>query len=199
MRDTVAGAVLAVVFLALLFAAPRFLPRGVEGAERADVNRITRAFSGSRFIGPWSLACAQSPPASPQPGAGGTQGKVGRCRMARDYKTRNGQLVLAVVFRYAEPGEVLTMIVRFPPVGRSGEYLLIRLGPKSGLRLPIYGCMKGSCVAVGTLTPAAETLLLSGPIAQVVLPPRSDGKQYTIGIRLDGLGLALAGMKRAEL
>ena len=46
---------------------------------------------------------------------------------------------------------------------------------------------------------AAQSLLLSAPAAQVVLPPRADGKQYSIGIRLDGLALALAGMRHAEL
>jgi hypothetical protein len=52
---------------------------------------------------------------------------------------------------------------------------------------------------VGALIPAAQSLLLSAPAAQVVLPPRADGKQYSIGIRLDGLAPALAGMRRAEL
>jgi hypothetical protein len=49
------------------------------------------------------------------------------------------------------------------------------------------------------LIPAAETLLRAASQAQVYLPPAADGKQYTIGIRLDGLAPALDGMHRAEI
>jgi hypothetical protein len=42
-------------------------------------------------------------------------------------------------------------------------------------------------------------MLAASPQAQVVLPRGTDGKQITIGIRLDGLEPALAGMQRAEL
>lgn len=198
MRDTIAGAVLAVLFLGLLFAAPRFLPHGMETMTQAGGAPIASGFTGSRLIGPWNLACS---PAKRTAGARQPDSRMeaGRCRMARGYRSQNGQLLLAVAFRYAGPQKALTMIVRFPPVGRQGQYLLIRLGRQGGLRLPVFGCANGSCVAVGALIPAAQSLLLSAPSAQVVLPPRADGKQYSIGIRLDGLSPALAGMRRAEL
>ena len=198
MRDTIVGAVLAVLFLGLLFAAPRFLPHGIEAVNRAEPAQIPPGFTGTRLIGSWDLVCA---PARTAEGAKqpDSQKEVGRCRMARGYRAQNGQLVLAVAFRYAGPQKALTMIVRFPPVGRQGQYLLLKLGPQGGLRLPVFGCTNGSCVAVGALIPAAQSLLLSAPAAQVVLPPRADGKQYSIGIRLDGLAPALAGMRHAEL
>ena len=198
MRDTIAGAMLAVLFLGLLFAAPRFLPHGMEAMPRAGWAPIASGFTGARLIGPWNLACS---PAKTTTGARQPESRTeaGRCRMARGYRSQNGQLLLAVAFRYAGPQKALTMIVRFPPVGRQGQYLLLRLGRQGGLRLPVFGCANGSCVAVGALIPAAQSLLLSAPSAQVVLPPRADGKQYSIGIRLDGLGPALAGMRRAEL
>ena len=198
MRDTIVGAVLAVLFLGLLFAAPRFLPHGIEAVSRAGPAQIPPGFTGTRLIGSWDLACtpARTAAGAKQPDS---QKEVGRCRMARGYRAQNGQLVLAVAFRYAGPQKALTMIVRSPPVGRQGQYLLLKLGPQGGLRLPVFGCTNGSCVAVGALIPAAQSLLLSAPAAQVVLPPRADGKQYSIGIRLDGLALALAGMRHAEL
>jgi invasion protein IalB len=192
----IVGAVLAVLFLGLLFAAPRFLPRGIEAANRTETAQIPPGFTGMRLIGSWNLACApvRTAAGAKQPDP---EMAAGRCRMARGYRAQNGQLVLAVAFRYAGPRKALTMIVRFPPVGRQGQYLLVKLGRQGGLRLPVFGCANGSCVAVGALIPAAQSLLLSAPAAQVVLPPRADGKQYSIGIRLDGLAPALAGMRRA--
>jgi invasion protein IalB len=196
MRDTVVGVLLAIIFLALLFAASRFLPHGIEGVTRAEIAQIDKGFSGTKYIGSWTLAClpARSGKATPSSAA-----SVGRCRMARAYRDGYGQLVLAVAFRYAEPGNQLTMIVRFPLVGGKGQYLTLALGSKMNLRLPVFGCTKNACVAVGALIPAAESLLIAASKAQVVLPPAADGKQYTIVIRLDGLAPALAGMQRAEL
>ncbi len=204
MRDTIVGAALAIVFLALLFSAPRLLPRGIEGATRADIARIGTGFSGTEFIGSWTLTCSAATAAGASTRASdgsrvGPQQAVGRCRMARGYRDRNGRLVLAVAFRYAGPTKVLTMIVRFPPMGHKGQYVVVALNRQTSLRLPVFGCAKNSCIAVGALIPAAQTLLVAAPQAQVVLPPQADGKQYTIGIRLDGLAPALDGMHRAEL
>ncbi|HEX4080111.1 MAG TPA: invasion associated locus B family protein [Rhizomicrobium sp.] len=202
MKGIVVGAVLAIVFLALMFAAPRLLPRGIEGMTRAEIAQLGTGFSGTKYIGSWTLVCSGAPAragAAKSAAPSASQAAVGRCRMARGYRDRNGQLVLAVAFRYAGPAKELTMIVRFPPVGRQGEYLVLGLGSKTRIRLPVFGCTKGACIAVGALIPAAESLLLAAPQAEVVLPPNANGKQYTIGIRLDGLAPALDGMRRAEL
>ncbi|HTT85175.1 MAG TPA: invasion associated locus B family protein [Rhizomicrobium sp.] len=199
MRDTIVGLVLAIIFLALLFAAPQFLPRGIEGATSAEIAQIGTGFSGTKYIGSWALACSARN-ATTQAKAPASSAAVGRCRMARLYKDNYGHLVLAIAFRYAGPGKQLTMIVRYPTVPISkGQYLTLLLGPKSSLRLPVFGCGKAGCIAVGALIPAAESMLFGAPRAQVILPPGADGKQYTIGIRLDGLEPALAGMQRAEL
>ncbi|HEX9159730.1 MAG TPA: invasion associated locus B family protein [Rhizomicrobium sp.] len=195
MKNTVFGAVLAIVFLALLFAAPRLLPHGIEATTQAEVAQISRGFLGTKFIGPWILVCSKQPSPTTQT----PQAIVGPCRMARAYRDNNGRLVLTVAFRYAGAPKVLTVIVRFPPLGRKGQFLLIVLGKQSTLKLPVYDCAKDSCVAVGALVPAATALLESSAQARVVLPPTSDGKQYTIGIQLDGLPAALAAMQRAEL
>lgn len=195
MKNTVFGAVLAIIFLALLFAAPRLLPHGIEATTRAEIAQISKGFSGTRFIGSWILVCSKpSAQSTPKP-----QANVGPCRMARAYRDNNGRLVLTVAFRYAGTPKVLTMVVRFPPIGRKGQYLLLVLGKQSTLKLPVFGCAKDSCVAVGALVPAATSLLESAPQARVVLPPTTDGKQYTIDIRLDDLPTALAGMQKAEL
>ncbi|HEX4157902.1 MAG TPA: invasion associated locus B family protein [Rhizomicrobium sp.] len=198
MRDTIAGLVLAIIFLGLLFAAPRFAPGGIEGVTRAEVAQIGSGFSGTRYIGSWTLACspADAAKAAHSPASNAS---VGRCRMNRNYKDKFGQVVLAIAFRYAGPGKQLTMIVWYPPVGGKGEYLTLVLASKMSLRLPVFACSNSKCVAVGGLIPAAKSMLAASPQAQVVLPRGTDGKQITIGIRLDGLEPALAGMQRAEL
>jgi invasion protein IalB len=198
MRDTVVGAVLAIVFLALLFAAPRLLPRGVEAITRAEIAQISPSFSGTRYIGSWALACSGAQQSKPAAGTNKAEA-IGRCRMARGYRDKNGQLILTIAFRFAGPAKSLTMIVRYPPIASKAQFLLIGLVRQTTLRLPVYGCAKAGCVAVGQLIPAAESLLLTSPQAKVYLPPMNDGRQYTIDIRLDGLAPALAGMQRAEL
>lgn len=200
MKDTVAGAALAIVFLTLLFAAPRLLPRGIEGVTRAEASHVAPGFSGTQMLGSWMLQCSAASVSRNGTAAAPTQSSaVGRCRTARRYRDGNGQLVLAIAFRYAGPARTLTMIVLYPPLGGKGQYLVLGLAPKASLRLPVFGCTKISCVAVGALMPAAQSLLTGSPQAQVVLPRTADGKQYSVGVRLDGLGQALEGMRRAEL
>jgi invasion protein IalB len=199
MRNLVVGLSLAVLFLGLLFAAPRYLPHPIDTATKSEVSQIPPGFKGTRFIGFWTLGCSAKPPA---PVAKPVQsGKppiiVGRCRLLRGYRAPSGQLVLAVAFRLVGPLKAMTMIVRFPPVGQRGDYVLFRLG-KNALRLPVLVCQPSGCVAVGALMPAAQTLLLSDHLAKVVLPKRRDGKQYIISVPLDELGPALEGLKRAE-
>ena len=194
MRDTVFGAVLAIVFLALLFAAPRLLPHGIEATKQAEIAQISKGFLGTRFIGSWVLVCSK-----PTAGAQKPQAIVGPCRTARAYRENNGSLILTVAFRYAGAPKVLTMIVRFPPIGRKGQFVLFVLGKRGAtLKLPVFECARDSCVAVGALVPAATSLLESSPLARVVLPPTPDGKQYTISIGLDDLPATLSAMQRAE-
>ncbi|HEX3430104.1 MAG TPA: invasion associated locus B family protein [Rhizomicrobium sp.] len=194
MRDTVAGSVLAIIFLALLFAAPKLLPHGIEATTQAEIAQIPKGFIGTRFIGAWVLVCSRPAASNQKP-----QAPIGPCRMARAYRDNNGRLILTLAFRYAGTPKVLTMIVRFPPIGRKGQFLLLVLGKQTTLKLPVFDCAKDSCVAVGAMVPAATSLLVSSPQARVVLPPTPEGKQYTIRIQLDGLPAALTGMQRAEL
>lgn len=200
MRDMIVGSVLAIIFLALLFAAPRYLPSGIDGVTRAEIAQIGAGFSGTRYLGRWTLACSAASHSHMAVASGAaSQSATGRCRMERGYRDRGGQLLIVIAFRYAGPAKQLAMIVRFPAIGRKGEYLTVALGPKMSIRLPVYGCARNGCVAVGALIPAAQSLLEAEPQAQIVLPPAADGKQYTIAVGLDGLGPALDGMHRAEL
>ncbi|HEX3666365.1 MAG TPA: invasion associated locus B family protein [Rhizomicrobium sp.] len=197
MRNLIVGLVLAIIFLALLFAAPKYLSSGIEGVTRSEIAQINSGFSGTKYIGSWALTCSSAKAAAEDPAT--ANGSVGRCRMARGYKDKFGQLILAIAFRYAGPGKQLTMIVRYPPVGSKGQYLTLVLATKMSLRLPVFDCTKSACLAVGALIPAAQSLLVAAPQAAVVLPAPPGARQYTIAVRLDGLAPALDGMRRAEL
>jgi len=92
----------------------------------------------------------------------------------------------------------MAMLVRFPPAAKKGDIVVVKFG-QVGLKLPVYSdCPAGVCVAVGALVPVAESLVASAGVAQVILPPRADGKRITIGIHLDGIGPGLRGLRRAE-
>ncbi|HEY3779317.1 MAG TPA: invasion associated locus B family protein [Rhizomicrobium sp.] len=193
------GTLLAIVFLGLLFAASRFLPAGIKGMTQSEIAQIGPGFAGTKVIGSWTLVCGNHAPGAAAKGLANSQAALGRCRMARAYRDNRGQVLLTLAFRYAGPQKDLTIVVRFPPMGHKGQFLVFGLGPKSAIRVPVFGCTKSSCIAVGALVPAAAGMLEQAQQAQVVLPPGVDGKQYTIGIRLDELAPALAGMHRAEL
>lgn len=199
MVRTVVGALLAVVFLGLLFAASHFLPQGIEGVTQSDLAQIGPGFTGTRHIDGWTLVCGNEAAQGAKEEQTEANAQIGRCRMARAFQDRRGQVLLTLAFRYTGPSRALTMIVRFPPLGHKGQYLVVSLGPKSAIRVPVFGCVKTSCVAVGALIPAAATILAAAANAQVVLPPGTDGKQYMVGISLSGLAPGLAGMHRAEL
>ncbi len=201
MRDTIVGLVLAVLFLGLLFAAPRYFPHSIEVTTRKEVDQIPAGFTGTKFIGAWTLACVPLPTAH-RPAAVGAATParpfpLGRCRLVRGYRSPGGQTVLAVGFRLVGPHKALTMFVRIPPVGHAGDYVLLRLG-KNRLRLPVLACQQSGCAAVGSLMPDARDLLLSVPLTQVVLPKQANGTQYVVTIRLDELEPALDGLERAE-
>ena len=199
MIRTVAGVLLAIVFLALLFAAPHFLPQGIEGLTQSEIAQIGPGFTGTRYIDGWTLVCGSEAAQGAKEEQTAATAQIGRCRMARAFQDTRGQVLLTLAFRYAGPAKALTMIVRFPPVGHKGQYLVVGLGPKSAIRVPVFGCVKTSCVAVGALIPAAANVLAGSPHARVLLPPGADGKQYMMGISLNGLAQGLAGMHRAEL
>jgi len=204
MKDTIAGVVLAVLFLAGLFAAEHYLPHGARNLPSIAPVQIPAGFVGNRMIGPWDLSCGsksrpqnstiQQDPTHPSsaPAAGG------HCRLAHGYVNGDGKLILIIAFRLIGPQRTMAMLVRFPTAAKKGDIVVVKFG-QVGLKLPVFfDCPAGACVAVGSLMRAAEALVASARAAQVILPPRADGNRITIGIRLDGLEPGLRGLRRAE-
>jgi invasion protein IalB len=204
MKDTIAGVVLAVLFLTGLFAAAHYLPHGARNLPTVAPIQIPAGFVGNRMIGPWDLLCGPKPQLqnnktqqdSEHPAA--ALAAAGHCRLAHGYVNGDGKLILMIAFRMIGPQRAVAMLVRFPPAAKKGDIVLVKFG-QVGLRLPVYSdCPTSVCIAVGALVPVAESLLASAGAAQVILPPRADGKRITIGIRLDGIGPGLRGLRRAE-
>ncbi len=213
MRGSIIGVVLAVLFVAGMFLLPRFVPHMVVQQNPAEAaSSVETGFIGARRIGPWILACAKpdkksapmpfslgpgkpgmsAPPPSSQP--------LGRCRTFLAYRAKANpkQVILMISFRLTAPAQRLAMIVRLPPIAKKGDRVTLRWG-KTAAALPVTGCEKGLCVAVGRFQPGSEAALLSQKSAQLILPPGPKGKRIGVDVPIFGLPAAVAAMRRAEL
>lgn len=224
MRNTVIGAVLAVIFVAALFAMAHFAPRKPKPpSPEQSAAQVEQGFVGAKMIGPWQLVCLASPsvidvgskPAAASPPlppstpeavaphktapAAAKPLSLGRCRVTLAYRQKDNpkRVILAVNFRLVGEAEKLLMVVRLPPVAKKGDNLVLRLGA-NGLKLAVAGCQKESCVAAGALGAQAQTGLFSAPKAELVLPPGANGKRAALPFPVAGLSAAITAMHRAE-
>lgn len=211
MRNTVIGLALALLFLAGLFALPRFSSHENIGVLPAQVAaRVEPGFSGVRKIGPWILACAPAHkkavplpfsfgPAKTAASAAGDQ-PLGRCRtfMAFHRKDDPKQVVLMLTFRVLGRAEKLAVLIRIPPVAKKGDIVLFRLGQRV-MKLPVSVCQKGSCVAAGALLPKQEAMLYGANPAELLLPAAQNGKRLAVRVPMLGLRPAISAMRRAQV
>jgi hypothetical protein len=211
MRDTIVGLVLALLFLAGLFALPRFVPHEALRQTPAQVAaKIEPGFAGVREIGPWTLACGPKHPKTiPLPfsfGPGkrgapaiGDANALGRCRtfLAFRRKADPKQVVMLLNFRLLGRSQRLAALVRIPPRAKKGDIVSFRLGGNM-LNLPVSVCDRRSCLAAGSLAPKQEGLLFARPIGEILLPPLPNGKRPAVRVPLGGLRLATGAMRRAE-
>jgi hypothetical protein len=223
MRNTVIGAVLAIVFVAALFALAHFSPRKPQPPAPDKVAaQIEQGFVGAKMIGPWRLVCLASPAIigtdkpAPVPLALSPSARhaappqapiapahkpisLGRCRVTLAYLQKDSprRVILTVNFRLVGEAEKLLMVVRLPPVAKTGDNLVLQLGG-GGLKLPVVGCQKESCVAAGALGAQAQTGLFSAAKAELILPPGANGKRAALPFPILGLSAAITAMHRAE-
>lgn len=211
MRDTIVGLVLALLFLAGLFALPRFFPHEELQTTPAQIaGKIEPGFSGARQIGPWLLRCGpvrkkavpipfSFGPAKPGAPTVGSEQGLGRCRtfIAFRRKADPRQIVLLLNFRLLGQAQRLAALIRIPPNAKKGEVVTIEIGQKA-LNLPISVCEKGSCLAAGSLLPKQESLLYSQPVAELLLPRGPKGKRLALRVPLFGLRAAVGAMRRAQ-
>lgn len=218
MRSTIIGVVMGVVFIAALFGISQLYPHSSQVGFAEAAQSIEPGFVGVKMIGPWQFACAKDQsqaPASkaaipftlnPNPHGGAAavtaaqQSALGRCRTTLIY-TRKGDpkaVILVVSFRYAQNGQKLAMIVRFPALAQKGDQLLLRVGQGGALRLPVSQCSQGGCLAAGLLSPDGQNLILGAKKGVLVFPAKKDSKPLGMLIPFTGLKDALAAMRRAE-
>lgn len=211
MRDTIIGLALALLFLAGLFALPRFFPHEeLQQTPAQAAADIEPGFAGVRQIGPWILTCG---PVRPKPvplpfsfapgrraaPATTDMNALGRCRtfMAFRRKADPRQVVMLLNFRLLGRSQRLAVLVRIPPRARKGDVVSFRLGQKV-LNLPVSLCDKQSCLAAASLAPEQEAMLLARPATQLFLPPGPNGKRLAVRVPLLGLRAATGAMRRAE-
>jgi hypothetical protein len=124
---------------------------------------------------------------------------MGRCRTTMELGQRNGGggSALSLSFRLAGDKKLLSAVVRFPPIGRGGEAVLLRL-PRGFVKIPVSGCSQAGCLAIVGLNAAVQKGLVSTPEAILVLPPGPRGQRPKARVLLFGLSPALDAMRRAE-
>lgn len=209
MRNTVIALALGLLFLAGLFALPRFFAHKLpQTAPAQTAAQIEPGFAGVRRIGPWILACtpARKKPVplpfsfGPAKPAAQTGQSIGRCRtfIAFRRKADPQQVILLLNFRLLGRAQRLVMLIRVPPGAKKGDIFTIRLGEKM-LKLPVSSCEAGSCLAAGSLTPREEALFYESGAAQLALPPGKNGKRLAVRVPLQGLRAAVSAMRRAQI
>ncbi|HTQ13071.1 MAG TPA: invasion associated locus B family protein [Rhizomicrobium sp.] len=218
MRDTIIGVVLAVIFVAAIWGASTLHPHVSGPMSAQEAAAVKPGFEGTRMIGPWQLACAPGPrtnPAekaaipfqlnpNPHGGAAAVEAAqkegLGRCRTSLIYRRKDNPkaVVIVVSFRHTDNGRKLALIVRFPALAKQGDTVVLSLGKKGGLNLPVSQCGKGGCMAAGVLPPKGEVLILSTPEGALIFPAQNDGKPLHVLVPFAGLKDALDAMSRAE-
>ena len=211
MRNTVVGLALALLFLAGLFALPRFFPQKELQTTPAQIAaKIEPGFSGVRRIGPWVLTCPPArfktvplpfsfaPSRRATPAIDGANA-LGRCRtfMAFRPKANPKQVVMLLSFRLLGRSQRLALLVRIPPRAKKGDMIGFELGQKV-LNLPVIACDERSCLATSSLSPSQEAMLFAQRGAELLLPQGPNGKRVAARVPIAGLRAATSAMRRAE-
>lgn len=211
MKWTIAGLMLALAFVAAIFAADQFFPNKSVSQTSEIAASVKPGFQGAKRIGAWTLICPkgaagdQQQPTIPfalTPQSRSRQSlssQLGRCHTTLGLANRQNprQAIMAVNFRLTGRMQLLTMILRFPPMAKKGEWVGVRL-PKSAFRVPIVDCNARECLALGGLADQWKTQLFAAQTATFVFPAGPAGKRPAFRLPLVGLGDAIAAMKRAE-
>jgi hypothetical protein len=220
MRSTVIGVVLAVAFLAAMFALSQMQPHVSAPLYAQAAQDVKPGFVGAKRIGRWILICGKPTAAdaagsknaipfslNPDPKssaatAAAAQNPVARCLATFQIPQKNNPkaLLMGVNFRYSLDQKRLAMTVRFPAVwAQKGDDLVIALDKKPQFKLPVRECVTGSfCTASGFLDQTGQSLILNSTIGTVVFPAQKGAKPLIARVPLLAVHDALAAARRAE-
>jgi hypothetical protein len=217
MRNTVIGVVLAVAFVAAMFALS-LRPHVSAPLYVQAASDVRPGFAGMKRIGRWVLVC---PKASPADAAGSNtaipfslnpssktaaapvadQTPMARCRIVFQYPQKNNPklLLMRVNFRYTKDQKHLAMVIMFPAAwAQKGDNLVAVMGNR-GFPLPVRQCApNGFCMASGFLDQAGQNLILSVKQAAVKFPTPKGAKPLFVPVPFLVLKDALAALKRAD-
>ncbi len=207
-RDTIIGAVAAVLFLGALLYVGFGIPPNPPSVY-ADVNS---GFVGIKTYGAWRLVCAKPSAADEAAKSGGIPLSLGgtppaaqaspfrRCLTLLLVPRRDNPraVVLAISFRNAKAGTKTALIVHFPVLGKQGDTLGFQVDTKGALKLPVRQCGQNGCIAAGYLSNDVRNLIAAGQRGVVLFPTKKDGKPLYVIINLTGLKDSLGAMERAE-
>ncbi len=216
MRNTLVGAVLAVVLIAALFTAAHFgarpgmrpvVPPPALSPEQTAA-RLSPDFVGAEAIGAWHLVCIKphtlsrlrqtnggatgnsqgTPPRTPAPPP---DWRVPRCRATIGLRNpQKPDQTIRLSFRLLGVQRVLAMFLRLPPSQvQNGDPMTLKLD-STELSLPVRGCTEEFCLALQSIKAAAEPPVVSSKTAMLVFTP--SGSRETIGVAIPTAGLAPA-------
>jgi len=221
MRSTIVGVVLAIIFLAAMFAVAQLQPHVAPPLYVQAAGDVDKGFVGEKRIGRWILVCRKPQPKpagseaaipfsmNPDPKtsaaamAANAQSIMGRCLTALQYPRKDNPraLLAAVNFRYTRDFKNLAMVVRFPAAwAQKGDTLNVILGrEKAKFPIEVRDCLaNGFCTALGYLDAKGQSMILGVRQAVVVFPAKKDAKPLGLPVPLVALKEILAAMKRAE-
>jgi len=209
LRKMAIGVVFGLLVVGGLFFASRYLDYGTGNSE------LSSGFVGARSFGAWQLVCSETSPqrqapasdtplplrlSAADPGFVPSAGTVplGRCRATISFRRKDDpSRAVDVSFRFLGAHKILAMIVRFPPLAKRGDPIVLRLGEQR-YAFSVTDCPGGRCAALTAFGEDVEKRVLASPNGTLIFPPGIDGRRLAIAVPFAGLAEALSNMRVAE-
>ena len=226
MRSTVIGIVLAIAFIAALFAVSRMAPHRTTTTPNAPAvaaltpeqaaAKIGPKFVGGQRIGDWTLACGpgRELPRSPPVGghaSGNSEGtapkeappppgwKIPRCKAMiglRDPKSPADEIRIS--FRLMGFKRVLAMYVRLSPnMVQAGDTVMVRADGKDQA-LPVRGCAMQFCLALQSIRKVDEPSITGAKSLTLHFRPTGKSEEVSVPVSTTGLAPAIAVVHRID-
>jgi invasion protein IalB len=221
MRNTLVGAVLAIVLVAGLFAAAHFGSRPAQGpAPQLSPSQTTAQigpdFIGDRKIGEWILYCGEAKELPSAPSNDGHVGgnsagttpkeappppgwKIPRCRVVMGLRNaHNPAEQVRLTFRQAGFKRVIALFLRFPPDEvANGDVVTIQLD-QAKWPIPIRSCAAQFCLAIQSIKFVDLPMIEKSKHMILAFTPASTHKAVAISVPTTGLEEALTVMRRID-
>jgi hypothetical protein len=221
MRNTLVGAILAIVLVAGLFAAAKFGSHPAKGPEpQLSTSQVTAQikpnFIGEQKVGDWVLVCGPEKQLPKAPGndghpAGNSSGmtiheappppgwKIPRCRTVMGLRSaHNPHEEVRLTFRQVGFKRVLALFLRFPPNEvQNGDVVTIKLDD-ANWAIPIRSCAAQFCLAIQSIKFVDVPVLEKSKHMTLSFTPASTQKLVEVAVPVNGLMDSLDTMRRID-